>query len=345
MIRRRRPDPRPESRAFTLIELLVTIAIVAVLIALLLPAVQSAREAARRIQCTNNLKQIGLALHNYAESRNSLPIGQGPEPNGMYFGWSSLAMMLPDLEQSPLYSGINFDIPGGSAPGTPENLTAQNARLGALLCPSDPDRLASPSGHNNYVGNTGAGPDSNGASPSGVICGSKMYLAGPYFESTVIRLQDITDGLSQTVAFSECAKGSGLYNDGQAADILTPSGSVVQLGPLPTDAEAVYLACTARSPGTPGAPLAGLYSLGSFWHIGTANATRYNHVMPPNTWSCAEGNSDSDGAHTAASRHPGIVNTLLLDGSVRAVKSSVNRFVWRALATRAGGEAVSASDY
>jgi prepilin-type N-terminal cleavage/methylation domain-containing protein len=341
----RSPKHHPEARAFTLIELLVVIAIIGVLIALLLPAVQSAREAARRIQCTNNLKQIGLAIHNYVESRGSLPLGQGPELNGMYFGWSSLAMMLPFLEQSPLYSSINFNITGGSAPGTPENLTAQNAHINAFLCPSDVDRLTSPSGHNNYVGNTGAGPDSNGARPSGVICGSKMYLTGPYFESTVIRLQDITDGLSQTVAFSECVKGIGLYNNGQAPDNMNPPGSVLRFGTLPAAAEQVYIICYASNPSAPGARLAGLYSVGSFWHIGTTNATRYNHVMPPNTWSCAEKNSDSDGAHTAASRHPGIVNTLLADGSVRSVKGSVNRFVWRALATRAGGEAVSASDY
>src|SRR4051794_14426876 len=96
--------PRPGTGGFTLIELLVVIAIIAILIALLLPAVQAAREAARRAQCLNNLKQIGLAIHNYVESRGSLPIGQGPEPNGMYFGWSSLAMMLPSLEQSSLYN-------------------------------------------------------------------------------------------------------------------------------------------------------------------------------------------------------------------------------------------------
>src|SRR5713101_4854678 len=98
-------------RGFTLIELLVVIAIIAVLIALLLPAVQSAREAARRTQCTNNLKQIGLAMHNYIESRGVLPIGQGPEPSKMYFGWSSLTMMLPFLEQAPLFASLNFDIP------------------------------------------------------------------------------------------------------------------------------------------------------------------------------------------------------------------------------------------
>jgi prepilin-type N-terminal cleavage/methylation domain-containing protein len=331
--------------AFTLIELLVVIAIIAILIALLLPAVQSAREAGRRVQCVNNLKQIGLAIHNYVESRGSLPIGQGPEPYGTYFGWSSLAMMLPYLEQNPLYASINFDIPDGSAPGTPANLTAQDAKLNGFLCPSDSDRLTSPTGHNNYVGNTGAGPDANGATPSGVICGSKMYLTGPYFDSTVIQLQEITDGLSQTVAFSECVTGIGLYNDGQSADSQNPPGSVLRLGNLSTDSEEVYSICIASNPHAANAPLAGLYSLGSFWHIGTSNATRYNHVMPPNTWSCTENNSDSDGAHTASSRHPGIVNALLTDGSVRSVKSTVSRFVWRALGTRNKGEVISASDY
>ena len=283
-----------QTPGFTLIELLVVIAIIAILIALLLPAVQAAREAARRVQCLNNLKQIGLAMHNYIESRGSLPIGQGPEPNGSYFGWSALAMMLPSLEQSPLYNSINFDIPGGSAPGTPQNVTAQNAKIGTFLCPSDVDRLTSPAGHNNYVGNTGAGPDSNGAAPTGVICGSKMYLTGPWFESTVVRLQDITDGLSQTVAYSECVKGIGIYNDGQGSDNMNPPGSILRINNLPTDAGQVYTICFASNPHAPGAALSGLYSFGSYWHLGTTNATRYNHVMPPNLWSCAEKNSDND---------------------------------------------------
>jgi prepilin-type N-terminal cleavage/methylation domain-containing protein len=341
------PSPKPLriERAFTLIELLVVIVIIAVLIALLLPAVQSAREAARRAQCLNNLKQIGLALHNYVESRGVLPIGQGPEPNGRFYGWSSLAMMLPFLEQAPLYASLNFDIPGGSAPATPQNVTGQNTRLGVLLCPSDLDRLASPWGHNNYAGNTGSGPDTNGASPSGVICGSKMYLTGPYFESTTVRLQEITDGLSQTAAYSEWVKGIGLSNDGQPPDSLNPPGSVLRIGKVPDDAELVYALCNATNPHAPGALLAGDSSVGSFWHVGTMNGARYNHVMPPNTWNCAQKNSDNDGAHTAGSRHPGIVNILMTDGSVKSIKSSINRLVWRALGTRAGNEVVSSSDY
>src|SRR5438067_1056625 len=110
-------------RGFTLIELLVVIAIIAVLIGLLLPAVQAAREAARRAQCVNNLKQIGLAMHNYIESRGVLPFGQGAEPVNFYNGWSSLAMLLPNLEQNALYSSLNFQIPGGSDPDSLENST------------------------------------------------------------------------------------------------------------------------------------------------------------------------------------------------------------------------------
>src|SRR6202162_3711767 len=113
----------PRKPGFTLIELLVVIAIIAVLIALLLPAVQAAREAARRIQCTNNLKQIGLALHNYIESRSVLPFGQGPEPTNTWNGWSSHVMLLPYVELRSLYDSLNFDIPDGSAPGTAANTT------------------------------------------------------------------------------------------------------------------------------------------------------------------------------------------------------------------------------
>ena len=91
--------------------------------------------------------------------------------------------------------------------------------------------------------------------------------------------------------------------------------------------------------------MAGLYSFGSFWHVGTMYGARYNHVTTPNLWSCAIDHTDNDGAHTAASRHPGVVNVLFADGSVKAVKSSISRAVWRALGTRAGGEVVSASDF
>src|SRR5262245_51249501 len=127
--------PARDRRGFTLIELLVVIAIIAVLIALLLPAVQSAREATRRIQCTNNLKQLGLAMHQYHESLNALPFGD------LTYSWadfSSNTMLLPYLEQGSLYNSINFSaqlLPAN--PGCPENTTAQYATLSVMNCPSD----------------------------------------------------------------------------------------------------------------------------------------------------------------------------------------------------------------
>jgi prepilin-type N-terminal cleavage/methylation domain-containing protein/prepilin-type processing-associated H-X9-DG protein len=338
----RSPIQSEGRRGFTLIELLVVIAIIAVLIALLLPAVQAAREAARRVQCTNNLKQIGLALHGYVESKGVLPFGQGPEPTNTWNGWSSLAMLLPYVEQGGLYNSLNFDIPDGSAPGVASNTTGQASRIAGFLCPSDVDRLTGVEGHNNYTGCTGSKPNMNDGVTLGVFGG--MYGPGPYVPTTV-GLADITDGTSQTAAYSERVKGIGLYNDGQAPDPLTPPGSVLRIDGLPADADGTYRICFANDPHAAGATLSGLYSAGSFWHVGTPYGARYNHVMPPNTWSCAGDHTDQAGAHTASSRHPGIVNVLLADGSVRAIKGGVNLAVWRALATKSGGEVVSSTDF
>jgi prepilin-type N-terminal cleavage/methylation domain-containing protein/prepilin-type processing-associated H-X9-DG protein len=336
------PDRIQHRRGFTLIELLVVIAIIGVLIALLLPAVQAAREAARRIQCTNNLKQIGLAVHNYIGSTNVLPFGQGPEPSNAWNGWSSLGMLLPYLEQRSVYASLNFDIPDGSAPGVAANTTSQQVRIAAFLCPSDTDRLTGVEGHTNYTACTGSKPNMNDGITLGVFGG--MFGSGPYVPTTV-DLSAITDGTSQTAAFSERVTGIGLYNDGQGPDALNPPGSVLRIDNLPSDADVVYRICSASNPHAADAILSGLYSAGSFWHIGTPYGTRYNHVMPPNTWSCAGEHTDQAGAHTASSRHPGVVNVLFADGSVRSVKNGINLVVWRALGTKAGGEVVSSADF
>jgi prepilin-type N-terminal cleavage/methylation domain-containing protein/prepilin-type processing-associated H-X9-DG protein len=329
-------------RGFTLIELLVVIAIIGILIALLLPAVQAARESARRIQCVSNLKQIGLALHTYIDSKGVLPFGQGPEPADGWNGWSSLAMLLPHLEQGPLYNSINFQIPDGSAPGAAANSTGQRVRISTFVCPSDTDRLTVPEGHNSYTGCTGSNPRMNDGITTGVFGG--MYGPGPYVPTTV-RLPAILDGTSQTAAFSERVMGIGQYNNGQGPDWLSPPGSVLRIDNLPGDADRVYRLCAASDPHAAEAVLSGLYSVGSFWHLGCPYGTRYNHVMPPNTWSCAGEHTDWAGAHTASSRHPGVVNVLLFDGSVRAIKSSIGLPVWRALGTKAGGEVISGDNF
>src|SRR5262249_34251622 len=151
-------------------------------------------------------------------------------------------MMLPYLEQSVIYNSINFQVPGGSAPGTPANSTAQRTGLSAFARPSDTDRLASPEGHNSYFGNTGVDPDMNDGKTFGLLGG--MYESSPVFSLPVlVRLQDISGGPSNTAAFAERVKGIGLNNDAQTPDNMNPPGSALRLDAMPNDAEVVYSRC------------------------------------------------------------------------------------------------------
>ncbi|MDR3636213.1 MAG: DUF1559 domain-containing protein [Isosphaeraceae bacterium] len=338
---------------FTLIELLVVIAIIAVLIALLLPAVQAAREAARRAQCVNNLKQIGIALHNYHSTVNSLPPGQLEGTN--WCDWSAHAMMLPYLEQSAVYNAINFtgwEIGASPAmPGYPANTTAQRIVLNVFLCPSDVDRLSTPEGHNNYAACSGSSPDSTavlGAFNGPFLC------ADPNSGSTAAQIYSfasITDGLSNSAAFSEKVKGVGSTNP---LDPIKPTSTVYLVTPPanPSVPDQYYASCSAINPLTN--PLATGQGFdqtptgtGSAWHVGYPPQTRYTHVLPPNTWSCdfGSGGGGIRGAYTASSRHSGGVNVLFCDGSVRFVKQSVNMATWWALGTIALGEVISSDSY
>jgi len=331
----------------------VVIAIIAVLIALLLPAVQAAREAARRSQCVNNLKQLGIAMHNYHDTTGGLPWGHG------YLGWndwSGFALLLPQFEQTNLYNAINFANTGGAAnPGNGRSATAGNkpnttiflTTINTLLCPSDIDRVTTVYGKLNYAGNAGNAPES-------FFDNNKDGAANGLFFSTVhvktIGFRDITDGLSNTVAFSEKIKGIG--NDVTTRDPLKPSSSQLQQA-LTGKGNGIdnvpgpyYTACLSLSPAT--SPLTGatnFTAMGSYWFNGHPENGMYNHVMLPNTWACSNGNVNDAGAFPAGSRHSGGVNACFADGSVKFIKSTINSVAWWALGSRAGGEVLSADSY
>ncbi|QEH35637.1 putative major pilin subunit [Aquisphaera giovannonii] len=352
-------------RGFTLIELLVVIAIIAVLIALLLPAVQSAREAARRSQCTNNLKQVGIAVHNYVTAFQVLPFGKGKNyvsvlPSAAaYARWSVHSQLLMYIEQGNLFNAINFNLPpetpgmAGDVPFMPpyqnpnrENQTASLAQVATFLCPSDAgDALLSQwPGGNNYLGNLNTWacdmgealptdvPDP-GAKPSGIF----YYLSS-------VKFAGITDGLSNTAFFSEKIRGRDT-NDGNArSDSLIMSGTIT---PSPTGFEATHANCEALSPQT---TTRLTRRQGMSWVMGEMCCTSYNHVGTPNGKTCAGVGFAGTMANMPmqvppSSLHPGGVNTMMGDGSVRFVKDSVSLTTWRAIGSRNGGEVVSADSF
>jgi prepilin-type N-terminal cleavage/methylation domain-containing protein/prepilin-type processing-associated H-X9-DG protein len=353
-------------RGFTLIELLVVIAIIAVLIALLLPAVQSAREAARRAQCVNNLKQIGLALHNYHSTINSLPWGDGP----WWIEWSAHTLLLPYIEQGPIYNAINFSdtmLPNflpSMVINNPVNTTAVYTVISGFNCPTDTDRLTDPNGHNNYMANAGSAPNcdygGNAWAPSfnSPAAGPFIYSdsgkdTGLTFGGGSINIASITDGTSNTAAFSERVKaiGSNFTATSAPFDGMRPTASLATPPAVPNNQEstpqAYYKICSATPPVPVGqnqdaANFADDNISGAMWVSGQPALTRYTHVMPPNTWSCRSGLQI---AHVANSRHPGGVNVMFCDGSVKFIKSSISISTWWALGSRAGGEVISADQY
>jgi prepilin-type N-terminal cleavage/methylation domain-containing protein/prepilin-type processing-associated H-X9-DG protein len=356
-------------RGFTLIELLVVIAIIAVLIALLLPAVQSAREAARRAQCVNNLKQIGLAMHNYHSATNALPWGDGP----WWIEWSAHTLLLPYIEQGPIYNAINFaDTQPLGQPSLvishPVNTTAVYRVISGFLCPSDQDRLTDPNGHNNYMANSGSAPNcdygGNAWTPSwnGPSAGPFIYSSNgidtgpPGFGGSSVNIAGITDGTSNTAAFSERVKAIGSnitatsapFDGGiPTASLSTPPAVDNSLEGTP---QAFYTVCKATPPAPVGnnQDAANFYDdniSGAMWVSGQPALTRYVHVMPPNTWSCRSTPANQQIAHNASSRHPGGVNVLFCDGSVKFIKASIGIQTWWALGSRAGGEVISSDQY
>jgi prepilin-type N-terminal cleavage/methylation domain-containing protein/prepilin-type processing-associated H-X9-DG protein len=348
-------------RGFTLIELLVVISIIAVLIALLLPAVQAAREAARRAQCVNNLKQIGLAVANYESAAGSYPPGNEP----WWTEWSAHSMLLPYLEQNPIYNSINFAStrPTFGAPLMHDgvtNSTAEYTKLNVFICPSDQNRLTSPYGPNNYMANAGSAPNTFYGGDGDGSDGANSPMSGPFIftgtdngqSGTSVRVAAVIDGTSNTASFSERVKAIGNFASGVAPfDGGKPTASLSVLSVLPAGQETTpqiwYKQCIATPPtpdpnGMDQAVDVDNDISGASWSAGLVPDTRYNHVMPPNTWGCRGGVEMS---HDASSHHAGGINVCFLDGSVKFIKSSIAVPTWWALGSRGGGEVISADQY
>jgi prepilin-type N-terminal cleavage/methylation domain-containing protein/prepilin-type processing-associated H-X9-DG protein len=366
-------------RGFTLIELLVVIAIIAVLIALLLPAVQAAREAARRSQCVNNLKQLGLAVHNYESGNQCFP-GSTTFPTsqcqgwGWSFGWAT--SILPQMEQQSMFNALNFmNGTSGPAPGCPttwmSNTTVGYSQLAALLCPSDGSdkRTQAPWGAVGYMGNYG------GPAPIFRYTGTivpfftgpgSADLPGSSFTGRYlgpVKMSSISDGSSNTSLFSErligmpgsfvtSVKASDRIDAKRSVFTNTTTGQPVDQGSTGvTTAQSFAAACKAL-PGS-AAPIA-TNTNGAVWirgypsHMGVGV---YAHYGTPNTLSCADpadGNASYGGYYGTSppnSNHPGGVNVCMSDGSVKFIKDTISQQAWWGLGTRAGGEVISSDAY
>lgn len=344
--RRGRPSTR-RIHGFTLIELLVVISIIGILMALLLPAVQGAREAARRVECTNNLKQVGLALQSYSAKYAYFPgtttptafTPRGPASNHCY---SPLARMLPELEQGPLYNAINLTGQGTIPSSLWANLTVMSTTVGFFLCPSDQRQVVSGYGRVSYRFNLGPSP---WVAPA--PC-KQEALDGPFTTHRFYGPADFTDGLSQTVGGSERLQGDWVEGNWSPGDyVLTGAGDGLMGNPNPPflTIDWAVSVCAGASPSLPFETRSG-----ESWVLSGYHFTDYNHCLTPNAkirdcslFSLTEGIHNRtlhEGVFTARSHHPGGVNVLFMDGSVRFAKDSVNLAVWRAAATRASGDIV-----
>ena len=303
--------------AFTLIELLVVIAIISTLVGLLLPAVQKVREAAARMSCQNNFKQIGLALHNYHGTYQKLPPGSNVN------GFTVVTLILPFMEQNNLYTQINFN----ASADDPSNAGPYGTPIKLLQCPSDGFPIPQGLTGNNYFANYGTDIHffGNATVANGVFA----------LRDNGLSLLSITDGTSNTAAFCELKRGDWNNAIYSPADWLNASSYG-----LPTTADQAVSICQTVNVQDLSLQC---FSAGGEWLSDDSTGTAYTHVALPNTTNCCW-LANLTFAVTASSYHTGGVNMLLCDGSVRYVSNAVSLSTWRAVGTRAGGE-VNGSDF
>jgi prepilin-type N-terminal cleavage/methylation domain-containing protein len=321
---------------FTLVELLVVIAIIGVLVALLLPAVQAAREAARRSSCQNNLKQIGLALHNYEGSYNILPLGTMNIPaggTGTANNSGPHPLFLPFIEQGTVHSLFDFKV---DLNGAAVNQAAREQKLKLFNCPSHPGVPA-------FILTGTQCPNGCGTTTYVQSLGNNANYAsnnGPFGRRYGARFAEFTDGLSNTGLFAEIRLGPSTGTGNTTGVIAAGSPYDYSVGTI-FDWPDTLAGDTVIAPECDNRASTAYLYRGKQYYRGIVVATYYSHTLTPNSRLRDCIRSGVDRGHLASrSYHPGGIQFVLGDGSARFVSNSVDEAVWRAVGSKGGSEVI-----